>query len=114
MTEFKEKLLTHFRTSCRGLNRLRQILNESPVKSPVTFCAGVSRPSKLRAARAARWLGPEIAGDKGKSRTPFRGFYDMGAIDVIPPSPQVLCMKNCMVTSANHILHDSGTSVGGP
>ena len=35
MTEFKEKLLTRFRTSCRGLNRLRQILNESPVKSPV-------------------------------------------------------------------------------
>ena len=66
MTEFKEKLLTHFRTSCRGLNRLRQILNESPVKSPVILrgsqppaeAATESRAMAAKVAWAPCWTAP--------------------------------------------------------
>ena len=56
MAEFKEKLLTHFRTSCRGLSRLRQNPNESPVKSPVILRASQPPAAPREARGAMRWL----------------------------------------------------------
>eukprot|EP01044_Picomonas_judraskeda_P029957 COSAG03_NODE_10583_length_641_cov_5.158672_1_plen_54_part_10 len=44
-------------------------------------------------------MGPEIVGDKGKSRTPFRGFY---ALKLVPK------VVSCLQTVGNTI---SSTSV---